>query len=202
MSKQQTKDWQRIKDACEQTEDEDLQAFENELDASDEQDDEKALEYPSHAELESQLMVAEKQAQENLDKAVRAMAELDNVRRRAEREVANAHRFGVEKLIKELIPVMDSLESALVIAAKDENKDMADGIELTMKLLLTALEKFEVTQINPEGQPFNPQEQEAMSVQVSNEVPANTVLMVFQKGYKLSDRVIRPARVIVSKATT
>jgi molecular chaperone GrpE len=198
MSKQHTKDWQRIKDACEQDESEDL--AENEPEVLDE--DKASLEYPSHEALESQLMLAENQAQENLDKAVRAMAELDNVRRRAEREVANAHRFGVEKLVKELIPVMDSLESALAIAAKDENKDMADGIELTMKLLMTALEKFEVTLINPEGQPFNPQEHEAMSIQVSDEVPPNTVMIVFQKGYKLSDRVIRPARVIVSKATT
>lgn len=200
MSKQNTKDWQRIKDACEQAELDALQEGEAESNVASD-DEGKGLEYPSHEELETQLLLAEKKAEENLEKAVRAVAELDNIRRRAERDVANAHRFGVEKLVKELIPVMDSLEQALLTAKKEESKDMAQGIELTIQLLMSALEKFEVTQLNPEGIPFNPQEHEAMSVQVSDKVDPNTVMIVFQKGYKLSDRVIRPARVIVSKAT-
>lgn len=186
MSKQKTKDWEAVKAACEA----------EEAEAASE---EKVLEYPSHEALESQLLSAEKKAEENLDKAMRAIAELDNVRRRAEREVANAHRYGVEKLIKELLPVIDSFEQALLAVNQETHKEMAQGLELTMKLLLTALEKFEVTQLDPSGESFNPQEHEAMSIQISDEVSPNTVLTVFQKGYKLADRVIRPARVIVSK---
>lgn len=197
MSKQNPKDWQKIKDACEQAETEGLPPVEDE-----EASTEEALTYESRDELESQLAVAEKKAADNLDKATRALAELDNVRRRAERDVANAHRFGVEKLVKELFPVLDSLEQALLTVDQNAHKDTAQGIELTMKLLLSALEKHDVTLIDPAGQPFNPQEHEAMSVQVSDEVAPNTVLIVFQKGYKLSDRVVRPARVIVSKLST
>lgn len=199
MSKKDTKNWQEIKDACEQ---EELENLEDRSEDQQETSNEQELEYASREELESLLLAAEKKAQEQTEKAMRAIAELDNVRRRSEREVANAHRFGVEKLVKELIPVMDSLEQAYLTATQQSNQEMAQGIELTIKLLLTALEKFEVVQLNPEGEAFNPQEHEAMSIQISNELPANTVMMVFQKGYKLSDRVVRPARVIVSKTAS
>ena len=127
------------------------------------------------------------------------MAELDNVRRRAEREVANAHRYGLEKLINSLLPVVDSLEQALQLAEKSEDPAMHEGLELTMKLFLDALAKYDVQQLNPQGELFDPQQHEAMTMQESADVVPNTVLAVFQRGYMLNDRVIRPARVIVAK---
>ncbi|OGV26212.1 MAG: nucleotide exchange factor GrpE [Legionellales bacterium RIFCSPHIGHO2_12_FULL_37_14] len=201
MKKQHAKDWAEVREKAKASQEvaEDLIDDEDDFLAQAEEN-ESAIDYKSRDDLEAQLLAAEKKAEENWDKATRAVAEVENIRRRAERDVANAHKFGVEKLIKDLIPVVDSLEQALANADKEKHKDMAHGIELTLKLLLDALAKHEVVQLNPAGQPFNPQEHEAMTTQPSNEVPSNTVLEVFQKGYKLNDRVIRPARVIVSKA--
>lgn len=198
MSEKIKKDWKKFKD--DQVEQDEL---ENEagIAQDDEQSDTDAnsLEHFSYAELEEKLTLAEQQAHENLEKAMRAMAELDNVRRRAERDVANAHRFGLEKFINSLLPIMDSLEEALRLADNNGDKAMHEGLELTMKLFLGVLEKHDVQQLDPQGAVFDPQEHEAMSMQVSTDAPANTVLVVFQKGYKLNDRVIRPARVIVAK---
>lgn len=167
----------------------------------DEEDmlDEPALEHPSYESLEEQLTAAEQKAHENWEKAARAMAELENVRRRAERDVSNAHRYGVEKLLTSFLPVADSIEQALQLSEKEQNSSMHEGLELTMKLFLDVLEKNGVKQLNPLGEPFNPQEHEAMSMQEAEGAAPNTVLAVFQKGYKLHDRVIRPARVVVTK---
>lgn len=198
MSEKIKKDWKKFKD--DHVEQDELQ---NEVGIAqdDEQSDTDAnsLEHLSYAELEEKLTLAEQQAHENWEKAVRAMAELDNVRRRAERDVANAHRFGLEKFINSLLPIMDSLEEALRLADNKGDKAMHEGLELTMKLFLGVLEKHDVQQLDPQGAVFDPQEHEAMSMQASTDVPTNTVLVVFQKGYKLNDRVIRPARVIVAK---
>ncbi len=198
MSEKIKKDWKKFKD--DHVEQDELQ---NEVGIAqdDEQSDTDAnsLEHFSYAELEEKLTLAEQQAHENWEKAVRAMAELDNVRRRAERDVANAHRFGLEKFINSLLPIMDSLEEALRLADNKGDKAMHEGLELTMKLFLGVLEKHDVQQLDPQGAVFDPQEHEAMSMQASTDVPTNTVLVVFQKGYKLNDRVIRPARVIVAK---
>lgn len=194
MSQKQEKDWKKIKEESEQNEANAASSSEG----VDESETTKAsLEHPDYEELEQQLTLAEQKAHEHWEKAVRAQAELDNVRKRAERDIENAHRYGMEKLITSLLPVLDSLEQALQMAAEDEA--MREGLELTMKLFLDVLEKTEVEQLNPEGTVFDPQLHEAMSIQESADVPANTVLAVFQKGYKLSGRVIRPARVIVSK---
>ena len=130
---------------------------------------------------------------------MRTMAEMENVRRRAERDVEHAHRFGVEKLIKEVIPVLDSMEQALQAAKQAENQNMIEGIELTHKLLMNALQKFNVVQIEALGQAFNPNCHEAMTMVESDE-PPNTVINVFQQGYLLDDRVLRPARVVVAKS--
>lgn len=200
MSEDKRKNWHKIKESSE-LEDEFL---ENE--DSDEEEvvspepNENALEHPSYAALEEQLTLAEQKAHENWEKAVRAMAEVDNIRRRAERDVANAHRYSLEKIINALLPVVDSLAQALQLCEKEGQEGMKEGLELTMKLFIDALEKHGVTEINPEGAPFDPQEHEAMSIQEVPGVAANTVLTVFQKGYKLNDRLIRPARVIVAKA--
>ncbi len=195
MSEKIHKDWKKFKEENSGLEDESTSASEG-----DERNT-SALEHSSYLELEEKLTLAEQQAHENWEKSVRAMAELDNVRRRAERDVTNAHRYSQEKLITSLLPVMDSLEQALQLADKSGDKSMHEGLELTMKLFMDVLQKHGVEQLNPEGAAFNPEQHEAMSIQETADVAPNTVLSVFQKGYVLSgERVIRPARVIVSKA--
>lgn len=195
MSKNNKKDWNKFK-----TENQVDNEFAEEEAVSEESKSEpSSLEHPDYAALEEQLTLAEQKAHENWEKSVRAVAELDNVRRRMEREVANAHKYGVEKLISSLLPVMDSLEQALQIADQNADKAMHEGLELTMKLFSDVLQKFDVEVIDPEGAPFDPQQHEAMSILEVPGTPSNTIINVFQKGYKLSDRVIRPARVIVSK---
>jgi len=195
MSKHNDKNWQKFK--------EENQLNEEELIAgqSEESTDPESFDFdePSYLALEEKLKIAEQTAQENWEKAVRAQAELDNVRRRAEREVANAHRYGLEKLLTSLLPIVDSLEQALQTAAKESNAAMLEGLELTMKLFTDVLQKFDVEQIDPLGDVFDPQLHEAMTIQEAPDAPPNSVLAVFQKGYKLNDRLIRPARVIVSK---
>lgn len=201
MSEKSKKDWKAFKEDCNS-------ADEMNKDVMDEGEDEvnktgSALEHLSYTELEEKLTLAEQQAHENWEKAVRAMAELDNVRRRSEREVTNAHRYGLEKFITSLIPVVDSLEQALQLADKSGDASMHEGLELTMKLAIDVLKKFDVEQLDPQGEVFDPQQHEAMSILESVDVPPHSILSVFQKGYLLSgDRVIRPARVIVSKAKT
>lgn len=161
--------------------------------------DASALDHPSYALLEEKLTIAEQQAHENWEKSVRALAELDNVRRRAERDVTNAHRYGLEKILNSLLPVLDSLEQALQLAVKSGDASMQEGLTLTIKLFVDVLAKYDVKQLDPQGAPFDPQQHEAMSIQPSDDFPPGTILTVFQKGYVLNDRVIRPARVIVSK---
>jgi len=162
-------------------------------------EDNALLTHPSYIELSDKLTLAEQLAHENGDKLVRAKAELENVRRRAERDVEHAHRYGVEKLIKEILPVLDSMEQALQAAVQIENQSMIEGIELTHKLMINALTKFDVAQIDALGKPFNPNCHEAMAM-LDSEEPVNTVLNVLQQGYQLGERVIRPARVMVAKA--
>jgi len=207
MSKQE-KDWGKIKEELESAEALVDRATEEGLDVatepfsdvpSDADLDRDALEHPSYDVLEQKLTDAEKQAHENWDKVVRVTAEMDNLRRRSERDVTNAHRYGLEKYIKMLLPVVDSLEQAELLADKHSDAAMHEGIQLTMKLLVDMLDKANVEQMNPVGDVFNPELHEAMTMQVSPDAVPNTVLTVFQKGYKLNDRVIRAARVIVAK---
>ena len=130
-----------------------------------------------------------------------SIAELENFRKRAERDVERAHKYGLEKFIDSLLPVVDSLEQALQSVDQEDEaqSSMVEGIELTRKLLLDCFEKHGVTQLNPEGEAFDPQHHEAMSIQEVEGVKPNTVVMVVQKGYLLHDRIVRPARVIVAK---
>ena len=179
-------------------EDEDLMDFAD-LYKREKEPSTAGLEHPSYPDLEEKLTLAEQKSHDNWEKLTRAMAELENVRRRAERDVANAHKFSLERFANQLLPVVDSLEQALQLADKVENKAMHEGLELTMKLFVDVLQKNQIEQINPDGEPFDPQQHEAMSMQAAPGVAAHTVLVVFQKGYKLHDRVIRPARVIVAK---
>ena len=151
---------------------------------------------------EAEVQKLRDEAQEHHNNYLRALAEVENVRRRSEREIANAHRFGLEKFVGELLPVRDSLEMGLN-AAEGEAADAAalrEGTELTLRMLSQALEKFGVTEVNPRGEPFNPERHEAVSVKQTDEVAADTVVEVMQKGYLLNDRLIRPAMVVVARA--
>lgn len=200
MSEKSKKDWGKVKEESKTSvdymlDDEDLTDF----DVENIKEKTVGLEHPSYLDLEEKLTLAEQKAHENWEKTTRALAELENVRRRAERDVANAHKFSLERFANQLLPVVDSLEQAIQLADKEANSAMHEGLELTMKLFLDVLQKNQIEQINPEGQLFDPQQHEAMSMQVAPGVAPNTVLLVFQKGYKLFDRVIRPARVIVAK---
>ncbi|WP_370980018.1 nucleotide exchange factor GrpE [Agaribacterium sp. ZY112] len=147
------------------------------------------------AELEEKLA----QVQEN---ALRAAAEAQNVRRRAEQDVEKAHKFGLEKLVNSLLPVVDNLERALE-AANTEGADvnaLNEGVELTLKTFHDALKGHKVEAVAPEGEPFDPNLHQAISAVPSPDVEPNTVLNVVQKGYTLSGRLVRPAMVVVSKA--
>ena len=152
--------------------------------------------------LRQQLAEAQARAAENWDKALRATAELENVRRRVERESAQAQKYALERILGELISVNDSLELALkaVAGENDETRKHLEGLELTHKQLWQTLERFGVSQVDPQGQPFNPEFHEAVSTLESAEMAPNHVLSVMQKGYKLHDRLLRPAMVVVSKA--
>ena len=152
--------------------------------------------------LRRQLTEAQAQAAGNWDKALRAAAELENVRRRVERESAQAQKYALERILGELIGVNDSLELALKAVAKenDEVRKHLEGLELTHKQLWQTLERYGVSQVDPQGQPFNPEFHEAVSTLESAEMAPNHVLSVMQKGYKLHDRLLRPAMVVVSRA--
>ena len=148
---------------------------------------------------EELLVRAEAQAEDNWNKYLRVVAELENVRKRATRDVENARRYGVEGLAGELLTVADSLEMALATGSDAPAEALLEGGRATLKQLQTAMEKFGVSQISPEGEPFDPELHEAMTMQPSATAEPNTVLTVVQSGYQLNGRLLRPARVIVAK---
>lgn len=135
------------------------------------------------------------------DQVLRMQAEMDNNRRRASADVEKAHKFGLEKFATELLPVIDSLELGLASVEGDDEKvaKLREGIELTLKMFSGVLEKFGMKALNPQGEPFNAELHQAMTMQPSDEYAPNTVIAVMQKGYVLNDRLIRPAMVMVSK---
>nr|WP_241971044.1 nucleotide exchange factor GrpE [Pseudidiomarina halophila] len=153
------------------------------------------------AELELALAQAEQRADESKDRAVRAVAEMENVRRRAAADVEKAHKFALEKFANELLTTVDNLERALAIAAEEEtiNANFLEGIELTHKGLLNTLQKFGVEAVGTEGETFNPDLHQAMAMQAAEGKENNTILAVMQKGYTLSGRLLRPAMVMVVK---
>ncbi len=142
------------------------------------------------------------QLTEAKDQALRAQAEAQNARRRAEQDVEKAHKFGQEKLVGDLLPVIDNLERALdSMNVEDEAlKSVVEGIELTLKSFQDTLTKHSVVAVNPAGEPFDPQQHQAMTMVPNPDVEPNTVIDVFQKGYTLHGRLVRPAMVVVSKA--
>ena len=147
--------------------------------------------------LEQLLKQAELAAQEHHDAWLRAKAEADNIRKRAQADIANAHKYAIENFSTELLAVKDSLEAALAVDGLTVD-NLKSGVELTLKQLNSAFEKFRVTEVSPTGQKFDPHRHQAIST-VEADAEPNTVVQVFQKGYLLNDRVIRPAMVSVAK---
>ena len=152
-------------------------------------------------ELDEQLESAQQQVADYHDKMLRMQAEMDNLRKRTERDVSNAHKYAVEKFANELLQVKDSLELGLSAEDIDVAK-LQEGTELTLKMLGNVFEKFSIKEVDPVGEVFDANLHEAMTLQESAEHEPNTVLTVVQKGYTLHGRLIRPAMVIVSKAAS
>ena len=151
--------------------------------------------------LQAALDEAQREADGLRDAALRARAEAENMRRRATREVENAHRFALERFAKDLLPVLDSLEKAVESAAATDNlAAVTEGVELSLKLFLDCLERNGIEQIDPLGEPFDPARQEAMAMAENPDAEPNSVLEVMQKGYLLNGRLVRAAKVIVAKA--
>lgn len=155
-------------------------------------------------DLNKLLEAAQKKADQHYDQLVRAHAEIDNLKRRHAQELEKAHKYALDKFVAELLGVWDSLELGNA-AAQDESADVGklrEGTELTLKMLSDVMSKFGVEQHDPEGQPFNPELHQAMSMQPRDDVEPNTVVAVIQKGYSLNGRLVRPAMVMVSRAGT
>ncbi len=146
-------------------------------------------------ELEEQLAAAQ-------DQALRMVADLQNVRRRAEQDVEKAHKFALEKFAGDLLAVVDTLQRGLEMSDPNDEaiKPMREGMELTLKMFDDTLRRYQVEALNPEGEPFNPEQHQAMAMQESASAEPGSVLKVFQKGYLLNGRLLRPAMVVVSKA--
>ncbi|MGE0080313.1 MAG: nucleotide exchange factor GrpE [Thiohalomonadaceae bacterium] len=155
---------------------------------------------PSVEELQRELEEARAKAGQHLDQLLRTQAELENTRRRAERELENAHKYAIERFAQELLPVRDSLELGLSAADASASVDkLREGTELTLKMFTAVMEKFGIKVVDPLGEPFNPERHQAVTMQPSDQ-PPNTVVAVMQKGYTLNDRLIRPAMVVVARS--
>jgi molecular chaperone GrpE len=165
-------------------------------------DTELAEQEPTIEELQAKLAAAEQKAQENWDKAVRTVAEMDNLRKRTQRDLESAHKFALESFAKALLPVLDSLVLGLQAATGDspEVQKFREGNELTLKQFEAVFNKFNIETIDPIGQPFNAEQHQAMLMQEIEGAAPNTVVNVFQKGYLLNGRLLRPAMVVVAKA--
>jgi molecular chaperone GrpE len=169
----------------------------NEQDRPPGADTADSFETPDVGELQSALAAAEARALESRDLYMRALAEIDNVRKRAARDVEQAHKYALDRFANDLIGVKDSLELGLIAAASPET--LKAGTEATLKLLTKAFEKAGLSEIEPLGEPFNPELHEAMAMQPSAEHVPDSILQVVQKGYQLNGRLLRPARVIVAR---
>ncbi len=175
-----------------------------------ESEDTAAVPDAGPAELEeeplSELERAQRKADENRENYLRIAAELENLRKRGARELENARKYGLERLAQALLPVRDSLEAGVAAAdsadaeAKPDVEALLEGKRATLRLLDAALEQAGVAEFDPEGEPFDPARHEAMTMQPSDTAEPNTILTVIQKGYSIHDRLLRPARVIVSQA--
>lgn len=187
-----------------QGEDRNLPAVEAETEPATEViDDTVEMQRPEaqHARLQQELQDVQNKVADYWDRIVRQQAEMDNLRKRAERDVENARKYALERFAGDLLPVKDSLELGLAAAdAQSGAEKIREGLELTLKMLADTLARHGVKEVNPLGERFNPEWHQAMTMQPSAEVEPNTVLTVVQKGYVLNDRLLRPAMVIVAKA--
>lgn len=151
------------------------------------------------ADAGQQVAELKRQLQEQKDQMLRLRAEMENLRRRAERDVESAHRYALERFALDLLPIKDSLELGVAAgAAGADAAKLVEGKEMTLRIMQTALEKFGIREINPVGERFNPELHQAMAAQPAEGVEPNTVVTVYQKGYQLNDRLLRPALVIVA----
>ena len=191
-----------------ETDDNQEQELERQEKIDDEFDAEVAAENSENIEskevdvefLQRQLEKLQEQSKVSLDKVVRAQAEMENLRKRAARDVENAHKYALEKFTNELLPIMDSLELGLSASVKAKNlDDLCKGMELTLEMFNTVMEKFGITMIEPKGEKFNPELHDAVSMQETNDSNSGIIIEVMQKGYTLNGRLIRPAMVVVAK---
>lgn len=183
----------------EQLADELQQAVDNAVEESAE-----AAEAAPESSPSADLEALQAKVQEFQEQVLRSQAEMQNVRRRAENDIEKAHKFAVEKFVKELLPVVDSLEKAVESTEGHESSgdlvaSIRQGVELTLEMFLSGLKKFNVERLNPVGEPFDPQYHEAMSMVPAPNAEPNSVVAVMQKGYMLNGRVVRPAMVMVAK---
>jgi molecular chaperone GrpE len=155
---------------------------------------------PELPDAAERLAEAEARAEQHRADFLRAIAELENVRKRSAREIDSARQYGVEKFAADLLPVADTLALALDSAATADAATLAQGQEATLRLLLKAFERAGLTVLDPAGQPFDPAQHEAMAMQPDAGLPPHTVLKVIQRGWLLNGRLLRPARVLVSTA--
>jgi len=185
--------------------DNDKQAEMNEAEALDDEGQETEANESAEGTEDLHLLLedARNKADEHWNELLRNRAEMENLRKRNARDVENAHKFGMEKFIQEILPVWDSLGRGLEAAQNDDVdvQSIREGMELTLKMMNASMEKFNLEEIDPQGDVFNPEIHQAMTMQETADFAPNTVMAVFQKGYLLNDRLIRPAMVVVAKAS-
>lgn len=184
---------------------ENAESVDTEIEGVVEQTDDEAVtletaDNPEAEVLAERVSELEQSVTEAKDQALRAAAEAQNVRRRAEAEAEKARKFALEKFVKELLPVVDSLEKALEAMGDEASEVHREGVAMTLKMQLDVLGKFGVETVEPHGEPFDPQHHEAMAMVPNPDVDPSTVIEVMQKGYLLNGRLVRPAMVIVSQA--
>jgi molecular chaperone GrpE len=150
-------------------------------------------------EDQSELEQAEAKALENWDLYLRALAELENVRKRAKKDIENAHKFALERFSRELLAVRDSLEMGLTVGDSSNVESFLEGTKATLKILNNTMQQFGIEEVDPAGEPFDPEYHEAISMQSSNKVEPGSVVTVMQKGYSLNGRLLRPAMVVVAE---
>jgi molecular chaperone GrpE len=169
----------------------------DDIDTDHQENDDGLIEESLELSLEDKLESAEKKAEDNWDKYLRSVAEIENVRKRASRDVENARKFALENFSRELLSVSDSLE--LAVNSEDLDADsLRSGNEATLQLMISTMGQFGFEVIDPHGEPFDAEYHEAISMQPSDQVEPGSVITVFQKGYTLNKRLLRPARVIVA----
>jgi molecular chaperone GrpE len=167
------------------------------IDTDQQENDDGLIEESLELSLEDKLESAEKKAEDNWDKYLRSVAEIENVRKRASRDVENARKFALENFSRELLSVSDSLE--LAVNSEDLDADsLRSGNEATLQLMISTMGQFGFEVIDPHGEPFDAEYHEAISMQPSDQVEPGSVITVFQKGYTLNKRLLRPARVVVA----